>query len=444
MEDSSLLKIISEKFVKPSSPTPPSSRYYKLCVFDLHVGDSFIPLALFYPKGCFHSGNSSRTELFELLETSLSKTLTYYHPFAGRFMDDNITVDCNDAGVQLCEVQIQSSMSEILDSCADYHPWNSVFLHEMYRCAMSHVMIQLSYFDCGGICIIISLSHKLGDVVTLVNFMNDWAMIARGSQDAQAPAPILFGASIFPPPNDLIKMSMNEGRSNHVTQRFVFSASSISALKEKVVRETEIKNPTQVEVVTAFIFKYVMSAAQKLNSSSGSFQPSSLMQVVNFRPVTIPPLSMQMVGNFVNNFVITVTEEKERELSIIVTKLRKSKVKYMDTHKARLEGNEFMNRCSKFWEKTEKKLKGNNFDKYICSSWFRFPLYEADFGFGKPIFVCQTCGSLDRIIFLMGTPKGDEIGAFVTLKSDQMSILEKDKELLTFASLNPKICGSRL
>lgn len=153
---------------------------------------------------------------------------------------------------------------------------------------------------------------------------------------------------------------------------------------------------------------------------------------------------MNMVGSFVSTFAITVAEEKEMALSRIVTELRRSMMEYVEAHHARIEGNEFMDHFLRFWTEDEQKLKGNDFDVYMSANCLGFPFYEADFGFGKPIFVCQPSGSLDRIILLMGTPKGDEISAFVTLKSDQMSILEKDKELLTFASLNPKICGSRL
>ena len=49
----------------------------------------------------------------QLLENSLSKTLSYYYPYAGKIKDDFI-VDCNDVGVEVSNVRVYCPMSEIL------------------------------------------------------------------------------------------------------------------------------------------------------------------------------------------------------------------------------------------------------------------------------------------------------------------------------------------
>lgn len=150
----SLLKIVSEKWINPPSPTPPSFRYYKFSALDVDMLDMFTRMVFFYPKENFHhsekySEETNHRQLFDYLETSLSKTLTRYFLFARIFMGDDITVDCNDTGVQLWEVEVQASMSDILDNRVDYHPWNVVILPEMYSSLKSHVKIQPSYFECG-------------------------------------------------------------------------------------------------------------------------------------------------------------------------------------------------------------------------------------------------------------------------------------------------------
>ncbi|KAI5332689.1 hypothetical protein L3X38_022818 [Prunus dulcis] len=44
-----------------------------------------------------------------------------------------------------------------------------------------------------------------------------------------------------------------------------------------------------------------------------------------------------------------------------------------DSNKQWKKMNEYMN-----------MVKIDDIDKYVCSSWCRFPFYEADFGWGKP------------------------------------------------------------
>ena len=75
---------------------------------------------------------------------------------------------------------------------------------------------------------------------------------------------------------------------------------------------------------------------------------------------------------------------------------------------------------------------------YTISSWCKFPLYEADFGWGKPTWV--TVGDLfqfPNIIILTDTRDGDGIEAWVSLTEEDMAIFETNQELLTFGSLNP-------
>lgn len=87
------------------------------------------------------------------------------------------------------------------------------------------------------------------------------------------------------------------------------------------------------------------------------------------------------------------------------------------------------------------KLMG---DKYSVTSTLRFPYYEADFGFGKPVFVWIGGGLLEDVIVLIGTANGKGMEAFITLEKEKMSFFEKDEQLqlLAYASLNPKICAA--
>lgn len=84
------------------------------------------------------------------------------------------------------------------------------------------------------------------------------------------PAALLFPLSEEPVfelmPSDLrkywnVKWLLREG--NGTVKRFVFEAESISRLKDKA-RSERVTNPTQVEAVSSFIWKYCMVASTKV------------------------------------------------------------------------------------------------------------------------------------------------------------------------------------
>ena len=83
--------------------------------------------------------------------------------------------------------------------------------------------------------------------------------------------------------------------------------------------------------------------------------------------------------------------------------------------------------------------KVNNLNIYFSSSWCKFPVYEIDFGWGKPIWVSNGVFSPTNTIVLGDTKCGTGIEAWVTLNAQVMALFEQDEELLSFASLNPKV-----
>jgi hypothetical protein len=80
------VEIISKECIKPSSPTPPSLKTYKLSLLDQVVPSAYIPMIFFYPmnKSISHSVVDIVSQRSHLLKQSLSNTLTRFYPFAGK------------------------------------------------------------------------------------------------------------------------------------------------------------------------------------------------------------------------------------------------------------------------------------------------------------------------------------------------------------------------
>lgn len=85
--------------------------------------------------------------------------------------------------------------------------------------------IQVTYFQCGGFAVGVLLSHKLGDLATLVKFVTDWGFITRDTTNSAQHTvnPLFHSADLFPL-GDLPPMSgavIEEGK-NLTCKRYTF------------------------------------------------------------------------------------------------------------------------------------------------------------------------------------------------------------------------------
>ena len=117
--------------------------------------------------------------------------------------------------------------------------------------------VQVNYFTCGGIAIGACISHKIADGISFIMFMKSWAATARGDQGDIYPQFKL--STLFPPRSSLSgydpKMGMTKEKL--VLKRFVFSFTSIAALKEKYEESLGLENrvhPSRVEALSTFIW----------------------------------------------------------------------------------------------------------------------------------------------------------------------------------------------
>ncbi|XP_059316025.1 acyltransferase Pun1-like [Lycium ferocissimum] len=428
MASSSVVSLISKKIIKPSIQTPIPLRSHKLSFLD-QVFDMSIPFAFFYPK----TGNDKSSEpshVSHLLEKSLSKTLSCYYPYAGRIKGDS-SVDCNDMGVEFSNVRVHCPMSEILKrpytdgenvAFPQRLPWNHTEEGNL-------VVAQVSYFDCGGIAIGGCLSHKIGDACTISNFFYNWGVLNRDKSVTLSPR--FVGESLYPQSNDpSVVSTIKPEEPGYLGKRFVFPPAKINALKAKFSFDSGVQNPTRTEVVSALIYKHAIAAR---TTNFGSFKPSSLFQVSYMRERLNPPLSQDASGNIVSGFSVETTNERDVNCPRLVSELRNEKEK-LDQDKARAIENAFISEVVDSLEKGKTPFNSDVLDYYFCLSLNAFPLYKTDFGWGKPARVSLSTGPFNRWFHLMDNQSGGGVEAIVMLGEQDMSIFERDSELLEFAT----------
>ncbi|VVA35324.1 PREDICTED: BAHD acyltransferase [Prunus dulcis] len=442
------VEIIQRQTVKPSSPTPHHLRNYKLSILDQMAHQTYIPILLFYPNAADATSNNvmATNERCQYLMQSLAKTLTHFYPLAGRIKGD-AAIECNDDGAEFVEARVKCSLSEIFE-----HP-DAEMLRQFLPVEPESreagtgtlLRVQVNLFECGGMSIGFSISHKFGDATTLSTFINCWTAAAH-DQSNMLMLPKFGAASLFSPlnfTNSEPQPSVEVDKEKFITRRFVFDASKIAALQSKVTSSV-VPKPTRVEAVSALIWKCKIEASSRSSSNmSGTslIRPSVFCHTVNMRKMAVPPLPENLVGNLVDYSTTNYSHSGENT-TVIDLKGLVAKIRGGLEERKELSAAGVVFDSNEAWKKVIlyiNLMKNDDIDKFMCSSWCRFPFYEADFGWGKPSWVSYVAVGLNNVTVLMDKRDDNGIEAWVTLNQENMALFESNKELLEYASLNPRV-----
>ncbi|KAK1309380.1 Salutaridinol 7-O-acetyltransferase [Acorus calamus] len=73
-------------------------------------------------------------------------------------------------------------------------------------------------------------------------------------------------------------------------------------------------------------------------------------------------------------------------------------------------------------------------ERLMFSHWCRFPLYEVDFGWGRPVWLGQASYEFCNFVLFMEGRGADGMEAWVWLQEEELERLQNDPELLSFTS----------
>ena len=435
------------KLIKPSAPTPPHLRTLKLSPVD-QIQYSIKPTALFY----YSADGSAEAEEVErrvnLLETSLSETLTRFYPLAGRYIEDGNWVDCTDEGVEFTAAKVKGRLGEVL-SRRDEMIDELVYLAGG-ESTSAVTLIQVNMFECGGLVIGIRICHHLFDGFSAASFITSWASTAISRQlglindlDQEIISPTFDLTSILPP-NDLPEMKPRPplmGTDNGVTKRIVFDGAKISALRAISHDPSFPRKPSRVEVVTALIWRARMRVSL---AKHGRLRTSLAALTMDLRLRIVPPLPPSSCGNLVSmatarfvgaesgdgNTKVPVPVLEVPELRILVGLLIDSMTKSKETVVTREDAFPTVLRTrNELYEAVEK----GEVDVFMFTSWCNFPAYKIDFGWGKPAWMSRIHSGLEAATFL-DTEGGDGIEAWLSFNKPEMPLFLQDKDILAFTS----------
>ncbi|XP_076945490.1 pelargonidin 3-O-(6-caffeoylglucoside) 5-O-(6-O-malonylglucoside) 4'''-malonyltransferase-like [Bidens hawaiensis] len=384
--------IKSTKFIKPSAPTPATHRHHKMGFKDEVVATINVRLILFYSavKGGPHS-------TIIRLENSLAQCLSRLHPIAGRYNHQIRAIECNDQGAKFIQAQVQNNikLQDVLDPKV-----NPKILNNLLPCGVCDageitdplLAVQATVFNCGGLSLGVSISHKVADVATL----------SRGFMDYNPPLP------------GTVK---HKFENNYQTKRLSFSEEAISLIRAKI--NNNIQSYSRVQVVSTIIWKTLIDMDR---AKHGSPQASILHQPVNIRGKTTPPIPNNACGNL-GGFIITECSPAQtlmgfESLADLLHDSIKKTVQELGNLTAKCEQLQALVFNS--------FVKSETCDHELVSvfpftSWCKFPFYQVDFGFGRPVWVASSAGPVSMVTLMDGRG-GCGIDAYVNLDAQDMRL----------------------
>ncbi|KAK4356961.1 hypothetical protein RND71_022571 [Anisodus tanguticus] len=268
------------------------------------------------------------------------------------------------------------------------------------------VMIQVNFFECGGVAIGIYTSHKIIDGHSHLTFLKSWACESSSRQNIHpdfTTSPLIFIPNPKLPKELTLTMwpTLFGEQLKCLTRRFVFDASAISALKAKVQHST-------------FVI-----------------------------PRHSPPLLPFSMGNIIWNIAALYNCDTDLEVRHVIACLRSAAEKVNNEFIEEIKGEGGVFKVEENLRVLEEKYYSNNNALYFgCTSLCNGGLYEVDFRWGRPIW--SRVSSFEtglpiptNYIALMDTNTSDGIEAWVSLEVNLMAVVECDPEFLAFCSLDP-------
>ncbi|MCL7031117.1 hypothetical protein MKW94_011018 [Papaver nudicaule] len=474
MPSSDFLTILSKSTVYPET------QEYSFEKLKLSVSDLPMLSCHYIQKGLLFNNPPLPIEsLLALLKTALQQTLSYFPALAGRLTTDSdgsVHIDCNSAGAEF--IHANADMICIRDILSPVHVPASVKKFFALDGVVSYdghykplLAVQVTEL-CDGVFIGCAVNHAVMDGTSFWNFFNTFAELSRGSNiitkqpdfrrnyfgDSSAVIRFLDGSP---------KVTFDEYApikerifhfSKEAIQKLKLRANSILPMKKtKIIDEADLMGKeNQIPIgngnITSVGEKRFKNAVSKIHSETESIvdtleptlwrsvtrarklAPSKMAtfrMAVNCRQRIEPRVDPLYFGNAIQSIptVAATGDILSRDLRWCAQELNRNVIAHDN---AKVRG------CVEEWEKNPRCFPLGNFDgaSMTMGSSPRFPMYDNDFGWGRPLAIRSgKANKFDGKISAF--PGRDEMGSVdleVCLAPETMAGLELDMEFMQYVS----------
>ncbi|KAK3009251.1 hypothetical protein RJ639_014117 [Escallonia herrerae] len=422
---SGLVTIKATYTVKPAKETP--NGLTRLSDVDQVRAVTHAPTVYFYDNPGDFASNVN------VVKDSLSKALVAFYPLAGRLQwiaGGRLELDCNPVGAKVIVAESDSKIRDFGDFGPT--PQLEILIPPIDYTAPIHeiplMLVQVTRFSCGGICIGLAISHVIVDGQSALYFITEWAKIARGEQSenlspcldrtillAKQPLrPPKFDHPEFDPPPRLIgSFDDSEERKKETTVDMLnLTKEQIKKLRNKANEARTSDLYSRYEAVVGHMWRCASKAR-----GHASEQVTTQSIIVDFRARREPPMPQSFFGNAISRVIAKATsgELVSKPLSFASGKIREA-IEQVTEEYVRSSLDFVGGQDNVFQYRTSHTVgcpaQGTYFwnPNMEITSWAGLPLYDADFGWGKEMYMGPGAIGYDGKAFIL--PGHDQDGSF--------------------------------
>ncbi|EOY07826.1 Hydroxycinnamoyl CoA shikimate/quinate hydroxycinnamoyltransferase [Theobroma cacao] len=392
----------------------------------------------------FYKPNGS-SDFFDtkVLKESLGKILVPFYPIAGRLgYDENgrLEIICNAKGVLFIEAETTSIMDDLVKEFKDDSEGPQLVPKIDYSGGISSyplLGLQVTTFKCGGISLGVSTQHTMVDGSSGLHFINSWANTVRGCSPNIAPfldrtllrarhppIPKFRHVEFEPSPSLQTMFSTSECQPSpkpSIVSIFTITADKLNALKAKVNGNSNSNTKySTYSILTAHIWRCATKARDLLED-----QQLKLNMPVDGRNRLHPPFPPGYIGNVIFMAALVALAGELLSESFIDTVKRIHKIlKEMDDEYLRSE-IDYIEKAPDI-EAIRRGSQTMRCPSLVINSWILLPIHEADFGWGRPIFMRPANIVHEGIVYILPSPTKDGSLTLVTrLETSHMKLFGK-------------------
>ncbi|KAH7668017.1 Transferase protein [Dioscorea alata] len=452
---SSTVTIISKSTVYPDRRSDMAD--LKLSVSDLPMlSCHYIQKGLLFLQPPF--------SFLSLLTQSLSRALSIFPALAGRLTtrpDGRIFISCNDAGADLIHAIAPSfTASSVLPACSDTPPVFKEFF-ALDRCLSyeGHIQplaaFQITELGDSAVFIGCTVNHALVDGTSFWNFFNAWAELCRtGGPKVSLPpdfrrnyfgdskAVLDFPDGAVPKPTFPVDDPIRE-RIFHFTREAILQLkdrANLSPSKHQAVsgsmeeiygKQTHDRKADEISSFQSLCAQLWISVTRARVKHLSSEATTTFRMAVNCRHRLAPPVGTYYFGNAIQSIPTTasVGQVAAKDLRWVAGLLHRNVLAY---------NGEQVRKAVAEWEVAPRCFPLGNPDGagITMGSSPRFPMYDNDFGWGRPLAARSgRANKFDgKISAFPGRDRDGSVDLEVCLAPETMTALLDDHHFMQYVS----------
>ncbi|KAJ0984081.1 hypothetical protein J5N97_002437 [Dioscorea zingiberensis] len=416
--------------------------------------------------------------LLSLLSHSLSRALTLFPALAGRLTtrsDHRIFITCNDAGTDFIHAMAPTlTIADLLPACSSSDVPKSFkdFFTLDYTLSYHGHFQPLSAFQVtelgdGGLFIGCTVNHAIVDGTSFWNFFNSWAELCRnggvtvsrtpdfrrnyfGDSEAVLRFPDSTGPKITFSVDDPIRerifhfsreaiAKLKAKANNHHTSFKQASNGAMAEMYGKQVHDRKVDEISSFQSLSALLWMSVTRArarSKRLTTESST----TFRMAVNCRHRLVPAVDAYYFGNAIQSIPTTasVGDVVAKGLKWAAGQLHKNVLAYND---------ERVRKGAAEWEAAPRCFPLGNPDGagITMGSSPRFPMYDNDFGWGRPLAVRSgRANKFDGKLSAFPGRDGDgSVDLEVCLAPETMAGILEDDEFMHLPDVSQVMSGRR-